>query len=502
MTSWLSRDGATTQRTACISVPVLPLQLVLRQHPDWRGDPLVVVESDLPQSEVLWANEVAVRHRVGRGMRFNQAQAVVSRLRAAVVPADDITAAIDELLGVLAALSPRVEPSRECPGIFWADPNGLERLYSCLQEWARAVQLAVAARGFTCSVVVGFRRYGVFALARSRAGTSVLGDPGEEERVARQVDLVALDFPPRLISQMAVLGVRTLGGFLRLSAADVRVRYGTEVHRLHQLASGTTWEPLAPERPFERWRVEIDVDPPASDSMSLLFLIERVLHRAVEELSARSEAITALDVRLTLEHAPAQHERIETAAPTLDITQILELVQLRLSTLTLPAPVEKLAVEVDSVRVHPEQGELIADRPRRDLDAAKRALARICAAFGADSVVRARLFARHLPEARFGWERAGDVRLPLPRLVPGPPPLVRRIHPPVPLPPIPAHEPEAWLKTHGTVVQMHGPYRLSGGWWHKRVERDYFYVETQTGEILWLFYDRPRRRWFLQGVVD
>jgi len=34
------------------------------------------------------------------------------------------------------------------------------------------------------------------------------------------------------------------------------------------------------------------------------------------------------------------------------------------------------------------------------------------------------------------------------------------------------------------------------------VERDYYYAETQHGEILWLFYDRPRRRWFLHGEVD
>ena len=73
---------------------------------------------------------------------------------------------------------------------------------------------------------------------------------------------------------------------------------------------------------------------------------------------------------------------------------------------------------------------------------------------------------------------------------------------PLPLPAMPNHEPEAWLGRHGSVEHMHGPYRTAGGWWVRRRERDYYFVETQKGEILWLFYDRPRRRWFLHGVVD
>ncbi|MCA9661507.1 MAG: hypothetical protein KC486_24420, partial [Myxococcales bacterium] len=56
--------------------------------------------------------------------------------------------------------------------------------------------------------------------------------------------------------------------------------------------------------------------------------------------------------------------------------------------------------------------------------------------------------------------------------------------------------------TCGAVRRLHGPYRVSGGWWVRAVERDYYYAETTGGELLWLFFDRPRRRWFLHGVVD
>ena len=73
---------------------------------------------------------------------------------------------------------------------------------------------------------------------------------------------------------------------------------------------------------------------------------------------------------------------------------------------------------------------------------------------------------------------------------------------PVPLPPRPRHEPEAWLGRRGAIVKMWGPYRISGGWWVRTVERDYYYAQTQHGELLWIYFDRPRGRWFLHGIVD
>ncbi len=36
-------DSVTGPRIACVDVPALPLQLVLRSHPEWGDEPVVVV---------------------------------------------------------------------------------------------------------------------------------------------------------------------------------------------------------------------------------------------------------------------------------------------------------------------------------------------------------------------------------------------------------------------------------------------------------------------------
>jgi len=67
-----------------------------------------------------------------------------------------------------------------------------------------------------------------------------------------------------------------------------------------------------------------------------------------------------------------------------------------------------------------------------------------------------------------------------------------------------SHE-DGWLilgPKHGTIDKLTGPYVFAGGWWNREIQREYYYAETRAGDLLWLYYDRIRRRWFLQGVVE
>jgi protein ImuB len=167
--------------------------------------------------------------------------------------------------------------------------------------------------------------------------------------------------------------------------------------------------------------------------------------------------------------------------------------------------VERIVIDVKSVSVHARQASLLDTAPPRDPEAAARALARVKAAFGGNAVTRAHLEDAILPEARFRWQPLGD--LPAASAEEPseeePPPLVRSVlEEPKPLPDPPRHEREHWLGRYGAVERMFGPDRVTSDWWALSVARDYYWVETQTGEILWLFHDRVERGWALHGRVD
>jgi protein ImuB len=353
------------------------------------------------------------------------------------------------------------------------------------------------------SVVLGWRRASLLALARAGRGARVLAGPDEERREADHAPLERLGVSLELRRTLRALGIDTVGRLRALPGGGVRKRLGEEAAALHDFVCGRTWAPLRPRIPCAPVRAEIPVDPPDDDRTRLLFAIKGALHGLVRTLRSRSEGIRALEIGLRLDHAPAHEERIETAAPTLDVARLIDLVRLRLSSAELAAPVELVEIDVESRPVRPAQIAVLGGPPRRDPATAMAALARVKAALGAASVARARLVDAHLPEARFRWEPVAEIAPPRPAEPGGPLPLVRALlTAPRPLPDPPRHERERWLGRHGAVVAMHGPDRVAAGWWSRPMHRDYFLIETRTGEILWAFLDRAERAWYLHGSVD
>ena len=545
-------------RMACVELPAFPLQLLLRRRPDWAGRPVAVVDRDKPQGVILWANEAAQEARIRSGMRYSAGLSLARALHAGEVPPAEIEQEVASLAERLRRFSPDVEPCRDEPGVFWLNASGLSHLWASLREWADAVLAALRAGGLRGAVAVGFTRFGTYAVARTATtaatgpAATVLRDPATERVLAGQAPLDRLGIDPALRDSLQKLGIGTVRAFLQLPPAGVRRRFGADAERLHRLAAGDLWAPLQPLPVREPLVARHDLDDPETDVSRLLFLVKRLLNRVLARIAARQEALAELTLDLRLERAPAQTERIRPAAPTLDAAQLLNLVRLRLEArfraeapvLLVPvsrtrapqaaswthtsgaralgAGVTSLRVAARAVRITSAQAGLFAVRPRHDPAAANRALARVRAEFGDGAVVRARLVEAHLPEARFAWEPLAMAPRPVPAprsatarelaAAPYAPadtacrPLVRRIHArPLPLPPRPHHEPDGWLLRGGVaghVEDLAGPYLVSGGWWRAAVHREYYFARMRDGDVLWIYYDRPRRRWCWQGRVE
>lgn len=495
-------------RPACIDVPALPLQIVTRRHPSWSGFPLAVVDRDTPQGVIQWLDERARAKRLRAGMRYAEALSVVPDLRADVVSPDAVASAVSAIARRVQDFSPVVEAAPDSPGVFWSSAAGLSLLYPTLHDWARAVRAGLGEIGFHTNVVVGFSRFGTYALARTLSGIRVLESAVEEEQATRAVALERLDFEPALLATLDKLGVRTVGTFLRLPAPGLLERFGERAYRLHRMASGALGPATDPVASEHVEQAKLLLDEPVADAMHLVFLVKGLLEPILERSAKAHAAITSLHLRFVLDRRESVIETVRPAEPTLDGAILLELVQLRLHASRLPAGVTELELRVETARATRTQLDLFAASRRRDLDAGARALARLRAELGEAAVVRARLREGHLPEAGFAWEPIDRLRAPQARKV-RVRTLVRRMHArPLPLPPLPASERnDAWLDRgtvddYGRVLRFVGPYVVSGGWWVAAVHREYHFIETARGDLLWAYYDRQRRRWLLQGAVE
>ncbi len=513
-------------RWACVDLPALPLQLLLAREPGWADHPACVVEEDGPQARVLWVNERARAAGILPGLRYAAALALSRDLRAGVVDAAEIGRGVARIAARLADFTPDVEASATEPGVFWLGGDGLAGVFPSASAWGRAIHDALTALGFLARIAVGFTRYGTYAVARGTADVVVFRDPASESAAARRVPLARLGVDPDLRDDLDKLGVSTLGEFLELPEGGVHERFGDETARLHRLASGRAWAPLQARAEHERCFSRLEVGYADADLERLLRYVSEVLVQLLARLAARHDVARAVRIAFRLDTGAAHEETVQPAQPTRDAAQLLELVRLRLEYGRLPGKVEEIELELLDVPEDLAQLDLLPENPSRPADAAERALARVRAEFGPASVVRAQLREGHLPEGSYLWQAwdTADTAAPARDDTPtapastlfrhdetasrGPDPrLVRRVFDkPVPLPPRPHHlRDDGWLirdAQDGAVVKLTGPFVVSGGWWNRPVHREYHFAQTAGGDLLWVFYDPERRRWFLHGDVE
>ena len=493
-------------RTACVDLPAFPLQLLLQDHPDWRDGPAAVVDRDHPQGVLLWVNEHARHFRVLPGMRYAGGLSLARQLRAAEISPQRIEKAVSQIARRLRRFTPDVEPAEGDPGSFWLDATGLERLFPSLHDWTSLIRSDLEQQHYRVSLVVGFTRFGSYALARSRRTMIVLETPADERAASRRVPLDRLNLDNQSRDTLDRLAVRTVGAFMDLPAEGVSKRFGPDAHRLHRMAAGTLELPLQPQRPVPPALRHFDFDEAESSIPRLIYAVERELPPLLQTLVDRGHALTRIHLGLRFEKLPQHIERIRPAAPTLDAGQLLELIRLRLEAVRkLPDAVAAFTLAADSLPATEEQLRLFEGRKRRDPAAADRALARLRAELGDDAVVRAQLRDAHLPEARFIWEQIAHVQAAKPAEAGGNVLVRRMFGKPQLLPSRSRNEPDGWMLRglqHGPVIRTQGPHIVSGGWWRRPVHREYYFAETQKGELLWIFYDRFRRLWFMHGRVE
>ncbi|HEV2250980.1 MAG TPA: hypothetical protein VGT60_10795 [Candidatus Limnocylindria bacterium] len=213
------------------------------------------------------------------------------------------------ILAALSAMLPRVGVADD--GAFVCDLRGTERLLGTPLRVARnAISVCGASGGGSLSGGLGTTPFVARVVAaRTPAGT-VTEIPAEEERAFLDplpLDVLPLD--PKVIEELALLGVRRIGGFLALTRGAVSDRFGQSAAIAYALAIGELVEDVRGVAPRRRIRAKRTWDDPVDSRERLVFALRATADELAEAL--RHDGLAALRIRLVLEREELLPLRLE-----------------------------------------------------------------------------------------------------------------------------------------------------------------------------------------------
>lgn len=239
---------------------------------------------------------------VTRGLRRREAQRRCPEL---VIAERDIaceTRVFEEVVVAIEAFTPRLEVIQ--PGTCLFATRGPSRYFG--GDEALAVQIDTAVTdvldGRTCcSIGVADGVFAAGIAARTRKPTAHIVAPGKSPGFLSPLPITLLDMPD-LTGVLWRLGIRTLGDFAALAAADVLGRFARDGLIAHARASGLDERLPDVTDPPADMTATIELDPPVERIDQAAFIARQL----ALDLSARLEKRGAACSRVTIE-AESEH---------------------------------------------------------------------------------------------------------------------------------------------------------------------------------------------------
>jgi protein ImuB len=461
---------------------------------------------------VVFGSRHATRHGVRPGMPLAEAKGILGVVAGGIfLPHDPVAdlAALEQLAIWCGRFSPFVGIEGDdallidltgCVHLFGGEITLCRRITRAFRSWGLLMRLAIAD---TVGAAWACARYG------DAGDAEIIIPPGQQADALHKLPIRALRLDEPVVEALEELGIDRVEQFLALPRTSLPARFGPRIIRQWDRAIGEVEELIKPVRPCDPVVLREDFEHATHDRKQLLHVLRRLISQLTGCLAERNAGLQRLDVEFFLENRGRQNLPLGLLRPSPSPAHVIDLLQLQLERFTLNAEVigVKLhAVTIGLLEVH--QAQLFESdddfRSQRELS---RLIDRLRGRLGEGQVVHPRLHADAQPELALRWEPVGNKTSTPERAVVRHRPL-RLYQEPCPIE-VMSVVPEGppirffWDRQFHVVARYWGPERIETGWWRERpIRRDYYRVETQTGQRYWLFRRRAQEDWYLQGDFE
>ncbi|WP_420861561.1 Y-family DNA polymerase [Algirhabdus cladophorae] len=353
-------------------------------------------------------------------------------------------------------------------------------------------------------------------LVTGAANTHRIAAPAATHTALMPLPIAALRLPEPTVTSLARLGLRRIGDLLGQPRAGLARRFGKDlVLRLDQ-AIGAVSEPVSPAKPPLHFACRLTLPEPIGLESDILAGLDRLLPRLQQQLEAKGHG--ARRVRLQAFRVDQTRQTIEVglARPSANPERIKPLLSLKLDQIDAGFGIDLLRIEAHQTepvyqtqhKGHLDAGRDVAERLARNTSFDD-LIGRLGARVGLEAITREHPGDSNIPEKTSVTMAAAWSDPAMDWVKPATPRPLEIWQPELvgaPVNPIP---PAAfkWRGRHLHLKQAHGPERIAPEWWlddpnWRSGVRDYWHVDVETGERLWLFYAHGAglsAGWFCQG---
>ncbi|WP_312407964.1 Y-family DNA polymerase [Pseudomonas rhodesiae] len=454
-------------RWVCIVFPQLALDGVQRLHPE--PDAPLALLAGTPQRRVLQTVNVAAR---ALGLRPGQSLTAAHALVKTFASAEYDPVQIERWQQFLAAWAYRFssQVSVYYPRALLFEIESSLGLFGPWPLFEARLRKELTELGFRHRIVAAPNPAAARVLANLYDGLAVADDAALQQALAPlPIDRAGLE--PQAATALSRMGLRTLAHVQALPRHTLARRFDAGL--LQHLDALSGQRPLALDfyQPPDRFDVRIELNFDVHSHQALLFPLRRLTADLSAFLCGRDSGVQRFD--LHLEHAQAADSVIKVGLLSAEREpgMLFELARGRLEQVQVSAPVRSLRLLAEDLPVFvPQRQDLFDERPQQTLPW-EQLRERLRARLGDDAVQGLRFHADHRPEC--AWQAAAD-----PRACQG----LNKVQRPGWLLPQPSP-----LAEQGVHILM-GPERIESGWWDGAdIRRDYYLVQTRTGQRGWAF---------------
>ncbi|WP_421549076.1 Y-family DNA polymerase [Pseudomonas sp. QD4] len=454
-------------RWVCIVFPQLALDAALRQRPEPQ-EPLALLSGTAQRRVIQAVNGAARELGLYPGQSLTAAHAMTKAFASAEYDVDEI----EHWQQFLAAWAYRFssQVSVRYPRTLLFEIESSLGLFGPWPAFEARLRAELAALGFRHRIVAAPNPAAARVLANAYDGLAV-ADDGALRQALGPMPLDRLGLEPQAATALSRMGLRSFEQVRALPRATLARRF--EAGLLKQLDALLGERPLALAfyQPPDRFDLRIELNFDVQSHQALLFPLRRLTGDLAAFLCGRDSGVQRFD--LHLEHGELADTLVKVGLLSAERApaMLFELARGRLEQIQVPAPVRSLRlVAEDLPSFVPERRELFDERPQQSLPW-EQLRERLRARLGDEAVVSLGFQADHRPECSWQLGAAHQPCVAIPGLL-RPGWLLQ----------------EALPVAEGSARILMGPERIESGWWDGAdVRRDYYLIETRSGQQGWAY---------------